>query len=155
MKLRLCAPLFYTKIEIKNDDFCRKMQKNEEFLLCFEINPLQSCNIEPDQGQFLGSAVFFGRKSGEPPPNQEENLNLSEENKKIEDNGTVSLPKGLYLLTQQRSGQALDRAEWLDMAIEQQIDGLWERNKMGNLLYVRYLYEDEAFVTQVFRPVEN
>jgi len=155
MKLRLCAPLFYTKIDIKNDDFCSKLLKNEEFLLCFEVNPLQSHNIEPNQGQFLGSLLFTGRKVEETPPNQEENTNLSEKNKKIEDSGTVSLPQGLYLFVQQRSEQTPNLAEWLDMAIEQQKDGLWERNKLGNLVYVRYLYEDEAFVTQVFRPIEN
>jgi len=141
MKLKLCAPLLYAKIDIKNDDFCPKLSKNEEYLQCFELNPLQSDSIEPIRGQFLGQPVFIGHKIAE--------------NKKIEEKEAVSLPQGLYLLVQKRSTQALNRSEWLDMAVEQKKDGLWERNKLGNLLYVRYLYEDEAYVTQVFRPAEN
>jgi hypothetical protein len=46
----------------------------------------------------------------------------------------------------------LNREEWLDMALEQQKDGLWERYKPENRLYVRYLFEDGCPVTQLFRP---
>jgi hypothetical protein len=38
------------------------------------------------------------------------------------------------------------------MAIEQQKDGLWERLKPGNRLYLRILSEDGSPVTQLFRP---
>jgi len=154
MKLRLCAPLIYLKIDNKNDDICKILSKYEEYLLCFELNPLQSRNIEPDQRQFLGSQVFTGRKIEGENLVQDENFISYETNKNFDNSEIAVLPQGLYLLVQRRSVQTLGRAEWLDMAIEQQKDGLWERNKLGNLLYVRYLYEDRAFVTQVFRPVE-
>ena len=65
----------------------------------------------------------------------------------------VELPQGSYLFEQFRGQYVLSREEWLKMAIEQQKDGLWERNKLGNRLYVRYLYEDGAFVTQIFREI--
>jgi hypothetical protein len=71
------------------------------------------------------------------------------------DAATVSLPLGKYLFVQCRAETPLNREEWLDMAIEQQKDGLWERHKLGNLLYVRYLYEDGKFVTQVFREIKE
>ncbi|WP_461246776.1 hypothetical protein [Treponema sp. R6D11] len=65
----------------------------------------------------------------------------------------VSLPQGDYLFMQCRSDAVLIPDEWLDLAIEQQKDALWERNNPKNLLYIRFLFEDGAFVTQVFRAV--
>jgi hypothetical protein len=41
------------------------------------------------------------------------------------------------------------------MAIEQQKDGLWEQLRLGNHLYIRYLFEDGSPVTQVFRPYDR
>ena len=70
-----------------------------------------------------------------------------------ERNDTVLLPQGKYLFTQCRSEAVLSRDEWLDLAIEQQKDGLWERNKLLDLLYIRFLFEDGSFVTQVFRAL--
>jgi len=139
IKFRLCTPLIYQKIE-KNDDFCINLSKNDDLIQCYSINPDQSGNIEPDRDQFLDSHIFTGLRAaleGEKPAQE------------------ITLPQGQYLLVQQRSDQSLSRAEWLDMAIEQQKDGLWERNKLGSLLYVRYLYEDGKFVTQVFRQVKK
>jgi len=68
-------------------------------------------------------------------------------------NEVVSLPSGNYLFVQYRGSLLLKQDEWLDMAIEQQKDGLWERHKPGNLLFVRYLHEDGEYVTQLFRTV--
>jgi hypothetical protein len=47
----------------------------------------------------------------------------------------------------------LEPAEWLDMAIEQQKDGLWERHKPESRLYLRFLFEDGRYVTQLLRPL--
>jgi hypothetical protein len=79
---------------------------------------------------------------------------MSEELLKEENN--VSLPLGHYLFVQRRT--ALDspkmgEEEWLNMEIKKKKDGLWERHKLKSILYVRFLYEDGAFVTQVFRPI--
>jgi len=95
----------------------------EKSIFCYELNSLHSQTIEPDPAQLLGQQISEGL-----------------------------LPAGIYLFMQKRSENPLNQAEWLEMAIEQQKDGLWERHKPGNLLYVRFLFEDEANVTQVFRP---
>ncbi|MDR0442704.1 MAG: hypothetical protein LBH44_04770 [Treponema sp.] len=134
LKLDLRAPLEYTKTE----DFTLNITENDEFLLCFELDPVQSRSIEPERGLLLGDQIFAGRKSGDSGSLQAQK---------------VTLPAGEYLFIQCR--KALEQEKWLDMAMEQQKDGLWERHKLKNLLYVRYLYEDGAPVTQLFRPVKG
>ena len=67
--------------------------------------------------------------------------------------GTVSaavLPGGNYLFAQKR--EILSREEILSMAVEIQQEGLWQRLIPGNKLYLRYLFEDGSWVTQLFRP---
>jgi len=139
--LDLRAPLFYTKI----DDLPSEINENEEYLLCYDLNPAQSRSIEPDRELLLGPLVFAGRKTGEDGSSQER---------------TVSLPAGHYLFTQRRKGDCHlflastdgnGDCHLLDMAVEQQKDGLWERYKPGNRLFVRFLFEDGSPVTQLFR----
>jgi len=144
-KLSLCAPLKYKKIE-NNEDFCINLSKNDDFIQCYNITPQQSSDIEPDRDNFLESLVFTGHRSEE----KNDQDTTGEGNTPAQE---ITLPQGQYLLVQQRSAQPKNRSEWLDMAIEQQKDGLWERNKLGSLLYVRHLFEDGKFVTQVFRQV--
>lgn len=136
MKLDLRASLFYDKIDVLPSP----IPETGEFLLCYKLNPTQSRSIEPDRAQFLGSLLFTGKKT------TEESKNTGTE--------AIFLPQGHYLFTQQRSVNALNGDDWLDLAIEQQKDGLWERNKPGELLYVRFFYEDSAFVTQIFRVID-
>ena len=134
--LDLRSPLQY--IPVKSAD----LSKSDEILLCYEINMTQNSSIEPVREQFLGSLVFIGEKADEKSAKQGEN-------------DEAVLPAGSYLFNQCRAADRLNQDEWLDIAIEQQKDGLWERNKLRNMLYVRFLYEDDAMVTQVFRPVES
>jgi hypothetical protein len=154
MRLELLAPLFYTKFP---EDITRRHGEyggieNEEILFCFEINPKQGCDIEPDHKQFLGNLLFAGHKdnTSNPLSTSVPAEPLCEINRNDAEN-VVVLPAGCYLFLQHRGDMALNQGEWLDMAIEQQKDGLWERHKLGNLLYLRYLHEDGAVVTQVFR----
>jgi len=143
--LNLCTPLLYIKSECREPSLLKyEKLENEEILLCYEINPVQGCSIEPDRDYFLGRLLFIGQKL---PESQNGGID------KTERNNLVLLPQGDYLFTQCRSEAVLSRDEWLDLAIEQQKDGLWERNKPGNMLYIRFLFEDGAFVTQVFRAV--
>ena len=149
LRLDLRAPLFYAKIAglpPETPIFAgtaadgSSLPKNEEFLLCYELNPAQSRNIEPEKELLLGPLVFAGRGTGGSDSPQEE---------------AVSLPAGNYLFVQNRGENGhCAPSEWLDMAVEQQKDGLWERNKPGSRLYVRFLFEDGRFVTQLFRPLE-
>jgi len=143
--LNLCTPLQYIKSECQDPSLLKyEKLENKEIILCYEVNPSQSCSIEPDRDYLLGKLLFIGHKLTE-------SQNGSTEGK--ERNNIVSLPEGNYLFTQCRSEAVLSRDEWLDLAIEQQKDGLWERNKLLNLLYIRFLFEDGSFVTQVFRAV--
>jgi len=136
MNLYLRAPLIFLKSDVLPSEF----RENEEILLCYDLNPAQSRSIEPDRELLLGSLVFAGRKIGDSGPLQEE---------------TVELPAGNYLFTQRRGGQIspVNTEEWLDMAIEQQKDGLWERYRPENRLFVRLLFEDGSPVTQLFRAL--
>jgi len=136
MNLDLRAPLFFMKI----DDPPAEVRENEEYLLCCELNPAQSRSIEPDRELLLGRLVFAGHKTGDSCPAQD---------------GTAMLPAGNYLFTQRRSSdiKGLSTEEWLDMAVEQQKDGLWERYKPGSRLFVRLLFEDGSPVIQLFRTL--
>ena len=60
------------------------------------------------------------------------------------------LPEGNYLFAQKR--EILSRDEIIDMAVEIQSEGLWQRLKPGKTLYLRYLFEDSKAVTQLYRP---
>jgi hypothetical protein len=69
----------------------------------------------------------------------------------------LELPAGNYLFAQERREgnglrATLDRNEFVEMAIEVQKDGLWERLAPADRLYLRYLFEDGRAVSQVFRP---
>jgi len=145
--LNLCTSLQYNK-SVCQDPSLLKYEKleNEEILLCYEVNPVQGCSIEPERDYFLGKLLFIGQKLPE-----SQNGGIDETKR----NNLVLLPQGNYLFTQCRSGAVLSSDEWLDLAIEQQKDGLWERNKLLNFLYIRFLFEDGSFVTQVFRTVES
>jgi len=137
--LNLCSPLQYFKSECQDPSLLKyEKLENEEIILCYEVNPVQGSNIEPDRDYFLDRLLFIGQKL---PESQKEGNNI------------VLLPQGNYLFIQCRSEAVLSSDEWLDLAIEQQKDGLWERNKPGNLLYIRFLFEDGSFVTQVFRTL--
>ena len=133
-KLDLRAPLVYSM----TDNLPSILAENDEFLLCYDLDPIQSRSIEPIPEHLLGSLVFSGIKGD------------------TGDSGVkkVFLPAGMYLFTQCRGSKgSLEQDTWLNLAIDQQKDSLWERQKPGNRLYIRFLYEDDAFVVQVFRPV--
>ena len=136
MHLDLRSPLIF----VKTGEIPENLTENEDFLLCFELDSAQSRNIEPNRERLLGSLVFSGRKTGDSDDIQAE---------------AVSLPAGNYLFTQRRdvNPAVLNSDGWLDMAIEQQKDGLWERYRLENRLYVRFLFEDGGFVTQLFRSL--
>ncbi|MCL2441612.1 MAG: hypothetical protein FWD14_07705 [Treponema sp.] len=121
--------------------------KIEEMLFCYELNPLEIRKIDPDKERFLGTQIFVGHKTNQEAHDSFCELPL------CEPKNEVSLPIGRYLFMQIRADAVLNREEWLDLAIEQQKDGLWERHKPANILFVRFLHEDGAFVTQVFRPI--
>ena len=132
VRLDLRAPLLYTETKGLNAFDCPPpSEETSEFLFCFELDQEQSQSIEPQPDNFLGRLIF----SGKSVQNQSK--------------GDLELPAGLYLFAQQRG--VIGREECIALAIEQQKDGLWEKIKLGNLLFLRYLYEDGGPVTQLFR----
>ena len=96
-----------------------------EVILSFRLDPQEAQDIEPDAAAYL-----TGREQG-----------------------PARIPAGAYLFTQRQ--EHLDQAAWLQMAIELQKDGLWERHVLEPRLYVRHLFEDGQPVTQVFRPLRR
>jgi hypothetical protein len=150
VKLDLRASIVYApcQLEPKPTGWVPEITENEEFLLCFELDPVQSQSIEPDRDRLLGPLLFNGRKlfSG----SETGDSGTSEASSRI------SLPEGEYLFVQRREKDlyaASSTEEWLDLAVEQQKDGLWEQYKLEYRLYVRLLFEDGMWVTQLFRPL--
>jgi hypothetical protein len=111
-----------------------------ERLFCFALDAAQGQSIEPDPSRFLGPLLAAGR-SVTGPANRAS---------PAEPGGSLELSGGTYLFAQQREN--LGREAFIGMAIELQKDGLWERLRLGDRLYLRYLTEDGKRVTQVFRP---
>jgi hypothetical protein len=131
IRLDLRAPLLYTEMPGLNAfNYPPPKEETSEFLFCFELDQEQSQSIEPQPENFLGRQVFSGK-------------NVQNQR------GDLALPAGLYLFVQQRG--VIGRTECIALAIEQQKDGLWEKIKLGNRLFIRYLYEDGGQVTQIFR----
>jgi hypothetical protein len=138
VRLDLRAPIFYT--ETPGLDPFGGLSPGEaatEFIFCFELDQEQSQSIEPQPENFLGRLIFSGKSV--------ENQRQGNRAYKVS-----QLPAGLYLFAQQRG--VIGREEFIDLAIEQQKDGLWERINPGNRLFLRLLYEDGSPVTQLFRP---
>lgn len=147
MRLELRASLFYQeekglvpwvpeKPGLGDSEPARLPKETEDWLFCFAVDAVQGQSIEPDPAHFLGPLLAAGRSvAGSPEPA-----------------GSLELPPGTYLFVQQR--EAPGREAFTEMAIELQKDGLWERLKLGDRLYLRYLSEDGKIVTQVFRPYQ-
>jgi len=99
---------------------------DKENLLQYSINPSMANKIDPLPQQYLDS---------DPVP-------------------LVKLPQGVYFFTQLRK-EFIDGKELLELAIELQKEALWNRLKPENKLYLRKLYEDGSFVTQLWRPING
>jgi len=104
----------------------------EEKVFCFELDAGERLAFEPDQNKLLGELVFGGEAAA---------------------SGKAEIPKGNYLFAQQR--KFLSKDEIIGMAADIQMEGLWQRLKPGETLYLRYLFEDGSWVTQLFRPYKR
>ena len=129
IRLELCAPLHYAETPELEPFICNTDTGPEELLFCFELDFTQCRSIEPKADSLLGKLIFAGKNS--------------------DGEKTIILPAGNYLFVQERKN--LNRTQCIDLVIEQQKDGLWERLKLADRIYVRYLFEDGKPVTQLFR----
>ncbi|GHT57341.1 hypothetical protein FACS1894109_09150 [Spirochaetia bacterium] len=143
IRLELRSPLFY-QAEAALVPFQYETGEGE-LLFCFDLDPVQGRSIEPEATALLGPLVFAGRATALPtalPSGSPEN--------RSGEAGRLELPAGNYLFAQER--RTLNKQEFIEMAVEVQKDGLWERLAPAGRLYLRYLFEDGQTVTQVFRP---
>ena len=131
VRFNLISPLYFSPLK-DADPFCY-WEENGETVFCFELDEVQRMSIEPDKKTFLGTMVFGGKAAGSGAGKE-----------------PLELPQGHYLFAQKR--ELLCRDEILAMAVEVQKEGLWQRLKLGEKLYLRYLYEDGCVVTQLYRP---
>jgi len=136
LRFNLVSPIYYLP-QPDIDPFDYKDDKVET-LFCFELEKSQHLSFEPDRSKLPGLLVFCGKAA---------DICLKNE-KAVKD--YLELPGGHYLFAQKR--ELLCRDEVLDMAVEIQQEGLWQRLKIGTRLYLRYLFEDGSMVTQLFRP---
>ena len=132
--LTLLFPLYYTAVE--SDPFNYKKEDGEK-LYCFILNENEYSSCEPDKETLLGRLVFSA-----------DTIHPGEKEKTGEN--LQVLPEGKYLFAQKR--EILSRDEIIEMAVEIQAEGLWQRLKPGKTLYLRYLFEDSKTVTQLYRP---
>jgi hypothetical protein len=148
LKLDLRAPLFY----IRDDslDPFGPSPFTGEYLFCFTLTAEQGFRIDPGDvpwdipkgdspgGTYLGSLIDRGKR--DPSPEKGSSASCR----------SFELPQGKYLFAQVR--ERLNRKDSIAMAMEIQKEGLWERLVLDSRLYLRYLFEDQSPVTQVFRP---
>jgi hypothetical protein len=139
-KLILVSPLKYERddsLRLPSGGGC----EGGETLFRMALDPSQSRNFEPDRRAFPGRLAAAGKAL---PPKEAERQTG-------EPARLFELPAGTYLFTQVR--EPADTETLIDMIIEAQQEGLWERLSLDDRLYIRYLCEDGKTVTQVFRPV--
>ncbi|MDR0474601.1 MAG: hypothetical protein LBH43_13130 [Treponema sp.] len=132
-RLYLAAPLIYIKADCKIGDIAAITQ---EIFYCFELEPSQAHEFEPDKDSFIKSLVYSGKAA---LPDTQESYGER-----------AAIPAGNYLFSQEDG--CLSERELIDIAVEVQKEGLWQRLEPGNCLYARYLSEDGRDVTQILRP---
>jgi hypothetical protein len=146
-RLELLAPLFYIPAPELVPFRCGagpQIFRGGECLFCFSIDEAQGRSIEPDPSALLGPLTVAGRSPPGCPGGCSDGCSGGAPA------GGLDLPRGRYLFAQERA--FLGREAVIRLAVEMQKDGLWERLRLENRLYLRCLYEDGAAVTQLFRP---
>ena len=145
--LNLISPIYVAPVE-KPNPFKSPAEgggnnTGAERVFCFELDAAEGLAFEPDQDKLLCNLVFGGEAvdTGEAGPGGDAAAGVQ---------GKAEIPQGKYLFAQKR--RVLGKEEIIAMAVEIQTEGLWQRLKPGENLYLRYLFEDGSWVTQLFRP---
>ena len=128
--MNLLSPLLYIPVESLALEY---EPKDGEKLFCFELEESEAQKFEPDKNQFPGSLIFVGKA-------QED-----------DESAVLELKPGNYLFSQVRD--ILNPRDIIDLSVEVQNEGLWQRLKLSKHLYIRFLYEDGRGVTQIWRPI--
>ena len=118
-----------------------------ERIFCFELDEREHLSFKPDREKLLGCLVYGGlsraREAGTAAEAAKTEIPLGKLPQR-------RIPPGNYLFAQKR--ELLSKEEIISLAVEIQMEGLWQRLKLGKNLYLRYLFEDGSRVTQLFRP---
>ncbi|MDR1948690.1 MAG: hypothetical protein LBQ38_04795 [Spirochaetaceae bacterium] len=147
LKLELLSPLYYREAADLVPFTYRDGEAEQ--LFSFAIDPVLARSIEPDPRHFLGDILL--RAYAPLPPAPDPVFPGRPDAGETGRGERAVLPAGKYLFAQVR--EILDREAFIDMAIEVQKDGLWERFNPDSRLYLRYLREEGGPVTQVLRPL--
>jgi hypothetical protein len=131
IRLNLLSPLLYEPVEPMIFAY---QQGDEEKLFCFELEESLAQEFQPDKMHFPGTLIFAGKAVAENSQGE----------------AVLKLPQGAYVFCQVR--EILERDEIIELAVELQNEGLWQRLKLTKRFYVRYLFEDGRGVTQIWRP---
>ena len=143
--LNLASPVFCIPMEgaepfaVQADNIA---DLDTERVFCFELDQAEHLSFEPDRDKLLGLLVFGGLSKTVEAGTAAAAGKAETPKQKI--------PQGAYLFAQKR--ELLDKEEIITLAVEIQKEGLWQRLKLGKNLYLRYLFEDGSWVTQLFRP---
>ena len=130
IRLNLLSPLFYLPQEPMVLGFRRE---DEEKLLCFELEEAVAQEFLPDKTHFPGSLVFAGKVTSPSVPGEP----------------VMELTQGAYIFSQIK--EILEMDEIVELAVEVQNEGLWQRLKLARRFFVRYLFEEGRGVTQIWR----
>ena len=130
LNLNLASPLFYTPDPGPDPFNC---PEDGERLFCFELDENQSLSFTPIKEKLIKGLIFSGKAATETGKGS-----------------FHELPEGNYTFAQEK--RLLNREEIIELSVEIQLESLWQRNKPGKQLFLRYLYEDGNWVTQLFRP---
>ncbi|MCL2007486.1 MAG: hypothetical protein FWG77_05315 [Treponema sp.] len=130
LRLKLASPLFYTPDDWREPFNC---PEEGERLFCFTLDKVQGVSFEPKRDIFPGKLIFSG------VPGKSEDY--------------FELPEGDYYFSQEK--RQLTGEEITEMAIEVQLETLWQRSIPLERMYLRFLSEDGNRVTQIFRPCKD
>ncbi len=130
--LDLRSPFSYSKLPA-SDAFA--LLDSEEQAVCFSLPGAAAREIEPDPEHYLGPIIFTGILSNDRETQE------------------CTIPQGLYLFAQLR--ETPSKELFTAMAIEVQKEGLWQRLDLAPLVFLRVLKEEDAYVTQVLRPIKR
>ena len=134
--LNLVSPVFVIPAA-DNEPFAFKTDDSEK-VFCFELDEEERLSFQPDRGRLFGKLIF----GGDAVSGEKAGAGSVE--------GKAEIPAGNYLFAQKK--EILSKEEIIGMAMEIQAEALWQRMKPGKNLYLRYLFEDGNWVTQLFRP---
>ncbi|MDR2313378.1 MAG: hypothetical protein LBE02_02465 [Spirochaetaceae bacterium] len=164
-RLFLKSPLYYRREKI--NPFAADTRAPwvlEDLLFCFDLDPRQARRIDPEPEQYLGPLDASGRKLSEAgqvpcpgiktPAAEETPLKLvpgpyyGVQFRGFELSGFFS-----GIIRNPPEQEYFTRADFVETALELQKEGLWERQKLEDRIYLRRLFEDGAPVIQILRPL--